>query len=105
MSIQRNYARTQIKIIVQLPILPLTVNPPHRITLKSGVITFTRLASHIYDLSISNLDDKCHFIGRIEQKSDCLWAVTYIDCRSCIPEYFDDWQQATLFLIRLNFYK
>ena len=105
MSTQRNHGRTQIKITVHLPILPTTVNPPHRLTLKSGVIVFTRLASHIYDLSVSNLDDKCHFIGRIEQKSDHLWAVTYIHCRSCIPEYFDDWQQATLFLVRLNFYR
>ena len=88
-----------------MQLLPSTVNPPHRLTLKSGVIIFTRLASHIYDLSRSNLDDECHFIGRIEQKSAHLWAVTYIDCYSCIPEYFDDWQQATLFLVKLNFYK
>ena len=85
--------------------LPTTVNPPHRLTLEFGVIVFSRLASHIYDLSLSNLDSKCHFMGRIEQRSDFLWAVTYIDFHSCLPEYFDDWQQATLFLVKLNSYR
>ena len=83
--------------------LPTTVNPPHRLTLEFGVIVFTRLASHIYDLSLPNLDGQCRFLGRIEQKSDYLWAVTYVDCQSCIPEYFDDWQQATLFLVKQDF--
>ena len=88
--------------------LPTTATPPHRITLEFGVITFTRLASHIYDLydlSLPNVNGRCHFMGRIEQKSDSLWAVTYIDCQSCIPEYFDDWQQATLFLVNLYSYR
>ena len=82
--------------------LPATINPPHRLTLEFGVIIFTRLASHIYDLSQSNPDGKYHFIGRIEQRSDRLWVVTYINCQSCMPEYFDNWQQATLFLVKLN---
>ncbi|MDJ0572048.1 MAG: hypothetical protein QNJ53_23790 [Pleurocapsa sp. MO_192.B19] len=34
-----------------------------------------------------------------------LWAVTYIDCQPCMPEYFDDWQQATLFLMKLDSYR
>ena len=84
--------------------LPTKINPPHRLTFESGVIVFTRLASHIYDLSSPRIDGKCHFLGRIEQKSDRLWAVTYIDCQSCVPEYFDNWQQATLFLVKLNSY-
>ena len=75
-----------------------TVNPPHRLSLEIGVIVFTRIASHIYDLSLTSCSGKFHFLGRIEQKSDNLWAVTYIDCQPCMPEYFDDWQQATLFL-------
>lgn len=83
--------------------LPTTANPPHRLSFKFGVITFTRIASHIYDLSSPSQNGKSHFIGRIEQKSDRLWAVTYIDCQSCMPEYFDDWQQATLFLVKFNF--
>ncbi|MDJ0572722.1 MAG: hypothetical protein QNJ53_27290 [Pleurocapsa sp. MO_192.B19] len=82
--------------------LPTTANPPHRLTLEFGVIIFNRIASHIYDLSLPNLDGKCHFMGRIEQRSNSLWAVTYIDCQSCIPEYFDDWQQATLYLVKLS---
>ena len=82
--------------------LPTKINPPHRLTFESGVIVFTRLASHIYDLSSPRIDGKCHFLGRIEQKSARLWAVTHIDCQSCMPEYFDDWQQATLFLLKLE---
>ncbi len=84
--------------------LPTKINPPHRLTLESEVIVFTRLASHIYTLSSPSQDSQCHFLGRIEQKSDCLWAVTYIGCKPCMPEYFDDWQQATLFLVKLNLY-
>lgn len=75
-----------------------TVNPPHRLTLGKLVIIFTRITSRIYDLSLSSCGGKFHFLGRIEQKSDNLWAVTYIDCQPCMPEYFDDWHQATLFL-------
>ncbi len=92
--------------------LPTTVKPPHRLSLELGVIIFTRIASHIYDLSWSGHDDEFHFLGRIEQKSDAARcaasrsdspkAVTYIDCQPCMPEYFDDWQQATLFLVKLN---
>ena len=78
--------------------LPTTVRPPHRISLEFGVVTFTRIASHIYDLSLSSRDSKSGFLGRIEQKSDRLWAVTHINSQPCMPEYFDDWQQATLFL-------
>ena len=81
----------------------ITANPPHRLSLDSGVIIFTRIASQIYDLSLSICGGKFHFLGRIEQKSGQLWAVTYIDCQPCIPEYFDDWQQATLFLTNLGF--
>lgn len=80
--------------------LPATAKPPHRLSLEFGVVIFTRIASHIYDLSLPSRDDKFYFLGRIEQKSDSLWAVTYIDCHPCMPEYFDDWQQATLFLSR-----
>ena len=80
--------------------LPVTAKPPHRLSLELGVIIFTRIASHIYDLSLLIPGGNSHFLGRIEQKSDSLWAVTYIDCQSCMPEYFDDWQQATLFLSR-----
>ncbi len=75
-----------------------TANPPHSLTLEEKVIVFTRIASHIYDLSLSSCGGKSHFLGRIEQKSDNLWAVTYIDYQSCMPEYFDNWYQATLFL-------
>ena len=82
--------------------LPVTAKPPHRLSLDLGVIIFTRIASHIYDLSLPSRGGKSHFLGRIEQKSDRLWAVTYIDCQPCMPEYFDDWQQATLFLVKLD---
>ena len=82
--------------------LPTTVKPPHSLSLEPGVIIFTRIVSHIYDLSLSDRSGKHHFLGRIEQKSDSLWAVTYIDCQSCMPEYFDDWQQATVFLVKLQ---
>ena len=85
--------------------LPTTAKPPHNLNLELGAITFTRLASHIYDLSLPHLGDKCRFIGRIERKSDRLWAVTYINCQSCMPEYFDSWQDATLFLVKLNYYQ
>lgn len=85
--------------------LPTTTNPPHRLSLELGVITFTRIANHIYDLSLSSHGSECHFLGRVEQKSDSLWAVTYINCHLCMPEYFDDWQQATLFLLKLNSYR
>ena len=85
--------------------LPATANPPHRLSLEFGVIIFTRLASHIYDLSLPNLDGEFQFLGRIEQKSDSLWSVTHINCQPCMPEYFDDWQQATLFLVKLNSYR
>lgn len=81
--------------------LPATANPPHLLNCELGTITFTRIASHIYDLSLSNHDRNFQFLGRIEQKSDRLWAVTYIDCQTCMPEYFDNWQQATLFLAKL----
>ena len=80
-----------------------TASPPHRLLLNSGTIIFTRIASHIYDLSLSSSGGKFHFLGRIEQKSAQIWAVTYIDCQSCMPEYFDDWQQAALFLTNLRF--
>jgi hypothetical protein len=93
--------RVTIQHMVQLP---TTANPPHLLTFEFGEIVFTRLASHIYDLSQSNLDHQSHFIGRIEQRSESLWAVTYINCQSCLPEYFDNWQQATLFLLKLHFY-
>ena len=79
--------------------LPNTANPPHLLNLEMGLITFTRIASHMYDLSLSNSIDNSKFVGRIEQKSNCLWAVTYINCQPCISEYFDNWQQATLYLI------
>ncbi len=82
--------------------LPTTLNPPHRLNLELGVIVFTRIASHIYDLSFLNQDEVPKFLGRIEQKSECLWAVTYIDRQSCMPEYFDNWQQATLFLVKFE---
>lgn len=81
--------------------LPTKINPPHRLNLELGVVVFSRIVSHIYDLSLSEHSGNSHFLGRIEQKSDCLWAVTYINCQSCMPEYFDDWQQATLFLLQL----
>jgi hypothetical protein len=67
-----------------------------------SAVRLTRIASHIYDLSSPRIDGKSHFLGRIEQKSDSLWAVTYIDCHPCMPEYFGDWQQATLFLVSLT---
>lgn len=79
--------------------LPTTANPPHLLSLELGLISFTRIASHIYDLSLSNRNRNSHFLGRIEQKSARLWAVTYINCQPHIPEYFDDWQQATLYLV------
>ncbi len=99
--------------------LPTTVKPPHRLSLELGVIIFTSYASHIYDLSLPSHSGNSHFNGRIEQKSDAArsWgspplavasrsdspkAVTYIDCQPCMPEYFDDWQQATLFLVKLE---
>ena len=80
--------------------LPTTINPPHCLQLQPGKITFTRIASHIYDLSLSN-SNKLYFLGRIEQKSNYLWAVTHVNCQHCVPEYFDDWQQATLYLVSL----
>ncbi len=79
---------------------PTTLKPPHHLNLEVGIITFIRIASHIYDLSLSSTNENSHFLGRIEQKSDSLWAVVYIDCQSCMPEYFDNWQQATLFLVK-----
>lgn len=81
--------------------LPTTANPPHLLTVELGSISFTRIASHIYDLSLIDLDrgNSSRFMGRIEQRSDRLWAVTYIDCQPQIPEYFDDWQQAVLYLL------
>lgn len=82
--------------------LPATARPPHCLNLSLRVVIFTRIASHIYDLSLSSRGDGINFLGRIEQKSDNLWAVTYIDCQSCMPEYFDDWQQATLFLFEMS---
>ncbi len=82
--------------------LPTTANPPHRLSLELGVIIFTSYASHIYDLSLPSHSGNSHFLGRIEQKSDSPKAVTYIDCQPCMPEYFDDWQQATLFLVKLE---
>ncbi len=84
--------------------LPATAKPPHRLRNELGVIIFTRIASHIYDLSLPSCGGKFHFLGRIEQKSDSLWAVTYIDGQPCMPEYFNDWQQATLFLVKLDSY-
>ncbi len=96
---QRDQTRLKSQIIVQLL---GTANPPHRLSLELGEIIFTRIASHIYDLSRSIRGGQCHFLGRIEQKSYSLWAVTYIDCQPCIPEYFDDWQQATLFLVKFD---
>ncbi|MDJ0903819.1 MAG: hypothetical protein QNJ55_34030 [Xenococcus sp. MO_188.B8] len=83
--------------------LPGTANPPHRLNLELGELIFTRIASQIYDLELSLHTGQCNFLGRIEQKSDSLWAVTYINCQSCAPEYFDDWQQATSFLMQFNF--
>ena len=80
--------------------LPTTIKPPHRLNLEFGEIAFTRVASHIYDLLLSVRGKNPHFLGRIEQKSHHLWTVTYIDCHSCIPEHFDDWQQATVFLLK-----
>ena len=82
--------------------LPTTASPPHRLSLELGVILFTRIASHIYDLSLPIRNAKSQLLGRIEQRSNSLWAVTYIGCQSCIPEYFDNWQQATLFLVKLD---
>ena len=84
--------------------LPPTANPPHRLSLERGVVIFTRIASHIYDLSLLSRGGECHFLGRIEQKSDSLWVVTHINCQSCLPEYFDNWHQATLFLVKLDSY-
>jgi hypothetical protein len=81
---------------------PATAKPPHHLSLDVGVIVFTRIASHIYDLSLPNRQNKFHFLGRIEQKSDSLWAVTYIGSQSCLPEYFEDWQQAALFLTKVK---
>ncbi len=85
---------------------PITIRPPHRLNLgeyltvsDSEVVIFTRIASHIYDLSIPREAGKWRFLGRIEQKSEVFWAVTYISWHSCIPEYFDDWLQAALFLV------
>ena len=85
--------------------LPAKANPPHRLSIDLGIIIFTRIASHIYDLSLSIRGSNSHFLGRIEQKSDSLWAVTYINCQPCMPEYFDSWQQATLFLVQFKCYK
>jgi hypothetical protein len=79
---------------------PTTAKPPHSLSCERGVIIFTRIASHIYDLSLQSCEDKFHFLGRIEQKSHSLWAVTYIGCYSCMPDYFEDWQQAALFLVK-----
>lgn len=79
--------------------LPTTANPPHLLTVGSGSISFTRIVSHIYDLALIDRDGNSRFIGRIEQRSNVLWAVTYIDCRPQIPEYFDDWQQAVRYLV------
>ncbi len=84
--------------------LPPTANPPHRLKLERGVVIFTRIASHIYNLSLLSRGGECHFLGRIEQKSDSLWVVTHINCQSCLPEYFDNWHQATLFLVKLDSY-
>ncbi len=93
-----NFYGTVTKMVHQR----ITANPPHCLNLGGRIIIFTRIASHIYDLSLSSGDDKFHFLGRVEQKSDNLWAVTYIDCQPCMPEYFDDWRQATLFLSSLQ---
>ncbi len=87
--------------------LPATAQPPHRLNLSLRVMIFTRIASHIYDLSLSSRGDETNFdetnfLGRIEQKSDNLWAVTYIDCQPCMPEYFDNWQQATVYLFEMS---
>ena len=81
----------------------VTANPPHCLRLGSEVIMFTQISSYIYELSLSTCDVKFQSLGRIKQKSEQLWAVTYIDCQPCIPEYFDNWQQATLFLTNLRF--
>jgi hypothetical protein len=84
--LQFRHTRSPITITVQLP---ATANPPHRLSLEFGVIVFTRIASHIYDLSLSSRGGKLiHFLGRIEQKSDSLWAVTYIDCQPCMRRLF-----------------
>ena len=85
--------------------LPLTANPPHRFHFERGVIIFTRIASHLYDLSLLSRGEECHFLGRIEQKSDNLWVVNYVNCQPCLPEYLDNWQQATLFLIKHSSYR
>ena len=79
--------------------LPTTANPPHLLTVGSRSICFTRLASHIYDLALIDRDGNSRFIGRIEQKSPVLWAITYIECHARVPEYFDDWQQAVRYLV------
>ncbi|HHP7229880.1 MAG TPA: hypothetical protein ACFCUY_03350 [Xenococcaceae cyanobacterium] len=100
--LQFRHTRIFITITVQLP---ATANPPHRLSLELGVIIFTRLASHIYDLALSSRNGNSYFLGRVEQKSDSLWAVTYIDCQPCMPEYFDNWQQATLFLVKLDSFR
>ncbi|MBE9169850.1 hypothetical protein IQ238_20745 [Pleurocapsales cyanobacterium LEGE 06147] len=81
---------------------PATAKPPHHLSLELGIIIFTRIASHIYDLSLQSREGKFYFLGRIEQKSGTLWAVTYIGCQPCMPDYFDDWQQAALFLIEFE---
>lgn len=78
--------------------LPATTYPPPHLSLDIGVIIYTRMVSHIYDLSLKSSEGQHQFLGRIEEKSDHLWAVTFTGCDSCIPEYFDDWQQATVFL-------
>ena len=52
--------------------LPFTANPPRRLRLEGGVIIFTRIASQLYDLSLLSRGGECHFLGRIEQKSDAL---------------------------------
>jgi hypothetical protein len=52
--------------------LPATANPPHCLSLEFGVVIFTRIASHIYDLSLPSRGGKLHFLGRIEQKSESM---------------------------------
>lgn len=79
--------------------LPTTANPPHFLSLEFGLIRFNRIASHIYDLSLAERNDSNPFIGRIEQRSNALWAVTYVSSQHQIPEYFDNWQQATQYLV------
>ena len=71
--------------------LPVTAKPPHRLSLELGVIIFTRIASHIYDLSLLIPGGNSHFLGRIEQKSDAARSWGGAVLRGCLAGSYAPW--------------